>query len=69
MGCCFDSEEDAEIINDTWKYRSEESIHMVRGMVKQASRCRGIRHVDDGLVAWCLTYEDGPLGMLQTIEV
>lgn len=42
---------------------------MVRGMVKQASRCRGIRHVDDGLVAWCLTYEDGPLGMLQTIEV
>lgn len=42
---------------------------MVRGMVKQTSRCRGIRHVNDGLIAWCLTYEDGPLGMLQTIEV
>jgi len=60
--------EDSEIINSTWKYKSDESIHMVQGMIEEC-KCQGIRSKSTGeLVAWCLTYKEGPLGMLYTLE-
>lgn len=64
------SDDDADLINNTWKYRSDESIHMVRKMIGFVGLCQGVRCKADGsLVAWCLTYEEGALGMLYTIEV
>jgi hypothetical protein len=36
----------------------------------QSGNCVGVRTSDDRkLVCWCLTYEDGAIGMLYTLPV
>lgn len=69
------SQNDAYIINETWKYKNDESIKMVRNMIA-SGRGMGIKFKnkesqgdDDELVSWCLVYEDLALGMLYTKEV
>lgn len=73
--------EDAELINSTWKYRTETSLATVLQMIASFP-CVGIRFHPNGadpsaeagavgrspqLVCWCLTYSDGALGMLYTM--
>ena len=58
--------EEALMVNDTWKYKSGTSITRVRSMI-QNFPTMAIRTKEGGsLVAWCLTYRDGALGMLYT---
>lgn len=60
-------EDDAPLIDSTWKYRSETSIKMITRMI-ESGRCCGVRRKpDDTLVSWSLIYEDGALGMLFTL--
>lgn len=55
------------MINDTWKYKSDHSIHLVQDMI--ASQ-QGMGIVcQDVLVAWCLVYNYGAIGMLYTLPV
>lgn len=61
-------EEDASIINDTWKYRSEHSLSMVQNMVEKMPNA-GVREENGDLCAWCLVYSgDCSIGMAFTLE-
>ena len=57
---------DAALVNDTWKYKSEHSLAKVQGMIESQPSV-GV-FVDGELVSWALTYEDGAIGMLFTLE-
>lgn len=61
-------EEDASIVNDTWKYRSENSLSMVKGMIKKMPSA-GVRDEKGDLCSWCCCYDgDCSIGMAFTLE-
>ena len=58
------SDEAAQLVNDTWKYRSASSLAMIKDMLRN-SPFAAVVHTDSRkLVSWMLTYDDGSLGML-----
>merc|ERR1711879_280047 len=60
-------EDDAHIINSTWKYNDgKNTLGRVKSMISGGLSV-GLRK-DDKLVSWILTYVYGPLGMLYTLE-
>lgn len=62
-------EEDLVFIDSTWKYRSANSLDMIRKMVAAPNQPQvGVRNAVDGaLVAWVMTYGDKSLGMMYTL--
>ena len=60
--------EDAPIVNDKWKYKSNYSITAVRGLIASGLPCLGARCRATGrLVGWVLTQPYGAIGMLFTM--
>jgi len=57
--------EDAEIINETWEHKYEDSIEYIRKRIL-ANDSVGIE-VDGKLVAWVLIHDDGALGCLYVL--
>jgi len=53
-------------VDNTWKYRSATSLQRVEKMV-QRGPTSGV-FVQGELVSWALTYDDGAIGMLYTVE-
>jgi hypothetical protein len=61
------SAEDAEIVDATWKYRVPgKTVHMVQRIIANNPSI-GLR-VNGRLVSWILSYFDGALGMLYTLD-
>jgi ribosomal protein S18 acetylase RimI-like enzyme len=59
-------EDDAELVNARWEYRSDYSLAMIRQMIASKT-CLTLGLEEDGqLVVWVCQYLDGPLGMLWT---
>jgi len=64
--------EHAQVVNDHWTYRGPHSMAMIqsifaRGVEMPARAGRGVT-VDGELVAWCIVYKSGSVGMLYTKE-
>lgn len=64
--------EHAQIVNDHWTYRGPHSMAMIqsifaRGAEMPERAARGVM-VDGELVAWCIVYKSGSVGMLYTKE-
>jgi hypothetical protein len=38
-------------------------------MIANSHQCLGVRDSNEHLICWCLTYEDGSMGMFHTREV
>jgi len=63
------NQNDAELVDSRWEYRSDGSLSMIRRMIRASEEtyggCVGL-FVDDALVSWLCRYLDGTLGMLWT---
>ena len=58
---------DAELVNSTWKYKSDESLEKVMSIIESGNPTVGL-YFNDKLVSWAVTYPDGSSGMLYTLE-
>eukprot|EP00578_Thalassiosira_sp_NH16_P031218 CAMPEP_0181080420 /NCGR_PEP_ID=MMETSP1071-20121207/2558_1 /TAXON_ID=35127 /ORGANISM="Thalassiosira sp., Strain NH16" /LENGTH=355 /DNA_ID=CAMNT_0023161897 /DNA_START=55 /DNA_END=1119 /DNA_ORIENTATION=- len=62
-------QENAQLINERWEYRSDSSLTMIRKMIQISEDafggCVGL-FVDNRLVSWICRYLNGTLGMLFT---
>jgi GNAT superfamily N-acetyltransferase len=62
-------QDDAELVNERWEYKSGSSLQMIRKMISVSEEsfggCVGLV-VDDRLVSWVCRYLDGTIGMLFT---
>jgi SAM-dependent methyltransferase len=59
--------EDAELVNSTWKYRSDESLSKILKIIHDQHPTVGL-YINNKLVSWAVTYPDGASGMLYTLE-
>lgn len=64
------SDEDAHLLDSTWKYRSADSILKIQNIIKKYPTCGIYLMLEESeeLVSWSVTYEDGSVGMLYTVE-
>ena len=58
---------DAELVNSTWKYKSNESFEKVMNIIESGNPTVGL-YFNNKLVSWAVTYPDGSSGMLYTLE-
>lgn len=61
------SESHVELVNSLWAHRYNESEKFISYTIKYHVNV-GIFNENDELVAWCLRYDNGSLGMLQVIK-